>query len=124
MIIQVNNNKIYWEFIRSLRNDTRLSDSFVDHTYISQESQEKYMSKYGSSYYIYLLNNIPVGFIGVVNNDLRIAVHPDYYNKGIGTELLYSIIREYPFLDIKVRKTNISGQQFFDKHKLTYTLVD
>jgi ribosomal protein S18 acetylase RimI-like enzyme len=83
------------------------------------------MSKYGSNYYVFCLeNDVPIGFIGVVDNDLRIAIDPDYKTKGVGSKMLIFILKKYPTLDIKVRKTNISGQQFFDKHKLHYTLVD
>ena len=112
------------EFIRLLRLNKELKKSFIKSVEITQEQQESYMLKYGHLYYVCIDEyNNPVGFVGVVNNDLRIAVHPDHRNKGVGTFMLKYIL-EYFIPEIKVRKTNLNGQKFFYKHKLKYTVVD
>lgn len=120
-------NVRYREFIRQLRMDPRLKDSFVVSGYISKEEQHNYMEKHGLDYWVCLdIDDNPMGFIGVVDNDLRIAVHPDHRNKGVGSFMLDFIKRrvKYKNMKVKVRKTNPDGQKFFNKHKVPFTLVD
>lgn len=129
VILNVGYNETYREFVRSLRMDKRLKDSFVKWVNITKEQQEKYMNEWGYNYYICLDNKTPVGFIGVVEDDLRIAVHPDHRNKGVGSFMLKELqkLRDqgaYPNMKVKVRKTNPDGQRFFTKHKVPFTLVE
>ena len=70
-------SKKYWEFIRTLRNDKRVSDGFIQSTYITKEMQVEYMKKYSSYYYVVLINNTRTGYIGVINDDIRECTHRD-----------------------------------------------
>ncbi len=36
----------YWEFIRTLRNDERVLEGFIQNTNINEEMQSQYMKKY------------------------------------------------------------------------------
>lgn len=120
-------NDRYREFIRQLRMDPRLKDSFVVSGYISKEEQHNYMEKHGLDYWVCLdIDDNPMGFVGVVDDDLRIAVHPDHRGKGVGSFMLSFIKRraQYKNMKVKVRKTNPDGQKFFNKHKVPFTLVE
>jgi len=117
----------YREFIRKLRMNPELSKSFVKSNFISKSEQHEYMEKNGLDYWVCLDDDDkPMGFIGVVDDDLRIAVDPNHQHKGIGSFMLNFILNhnKYKNIKIKVRKGNSEGQKFFTKHNLSFTLVD
>ena len=61
----------YWDFVRVLRNT---NIGFVEQVNITSEQQNKYMAKHSDNYKICLVNNVPAGFIGIVDNDIRFAL--------------------------------------------------
>ena len=73
--------KEYWEFIRVLRNDKRVQEGFIKSDYITPEMQINYMKKHTQYYRIAILNNKPCGYIGVINNDIRVCTHPNFQGK-------------------------------------------
>jgi GNAT superfamily N-acetyltransferase len=85
--------KKYWEFIRVLRNDKRVLDGFIKSTYITKEMQEKYMQDYSKFYRVALLNNQPCGYVGVIEDDIRICTHPDFQGRGVGKFSLQHMVR-------------------------------
>ena len=88
----INNSEKYYEFIRILRTHEENIHGFKEKVEITPEDQLKYMSKYGQNYHICLLGDTPVGFIGEVDSDIRLAVHPDYKRKGIGKFMLNELM--------------------------------
>ena len=74
----VKNEEKYFEFIRNLRNNKENQKGFLEQVSITKEQQKNYMSKYGDDYYICLKENIPVGYIGVVDNDIRVCTDTKY----------------------------------------------
>ena len=71
-------NNEYWEFIRILRNDKRVLSGFIKSTYITEEMQIKYMNNHSQFYRIALVNGKPAGYVGVIDDDIRVCTHPDY----------------------------------------------
>ena len=71
------------------------------------------------------LNGRTVGYLQVRNESDRvylqnIALHPDFQNKGMGTELLNEVkaaatARQLP-VDLAVFRTNGSAQRFYERH--------
>ena len=78
----------YWEFVRLLRLDERVMDGFIEKMDITAEQQQTYMSKYSNCFRIALLNGKPAGYFGVIDDDIRVCVHPDFQRKGIATLLI------------------------------------
>jgi len=109
----VNCSNEYWEFIRILRNDKRVLDGFIESTYITKEMQEKYMQNYSKFYRVALLNNQPCGYIGVIEDDIRICTHPDFQNKGIGKFMLKEIMKIFPTAYGKVKINNEASLNLF-----------
>jgi ribosomal protein S18 acetylase RimI-like enzyme len=109
------NEKKYYEFIRFLRTHPKLQYGFVFQGEITKKQQEKYMKIYGKNYYICLYNDEPVGFIGVVNRDIRLAVHPDHQRKGVGIFMLNEIMKIYPDALGKVKVNNKKSMRLFKK---------
>jgi GNAT superfamily N-acetyltransferase len=103
----------YWEFVRLLRSDPRVQEGFIEQVDITTEQQNRYMQKHADSYRVALLEETPVGFVGVIDDDIRICTHPDYQGKGIGQFMLKGILEEYPTAYGKVKIENKSSRNLF-----------
>jgi len=124
----VKNKPLYYEFIRKLRNDERVQRGFIEVVNITQKQQEAYMKKYGDCFYICLLSETdkPVGYIGVINDDIRIATHPDYQNQGVGSFMIQEISKIFPDAQAKVKIDNDISMKLFKKagFKIKYYLLE
>lgn len=114
--ILVKNEEKYYEFIRKLRNDDNLINGFVNQTKITKEQQQQYMKVHKDEYFIALLNNEPVGFIGVVNRDLRLAVAKQHQKKGIATFMLQELMKITSDFNVQIKVDNIASLNFFKKN--------
>ena len=110
----VNNNIKYWDFIRNLRNDKRVNSGFIEDTYVSEKQQIEYMKKYSSCYRIALIDGNPVGYVGVIDNDIRICTHPDYQGMGVGKFMLNNCLKIWPHAEAKVKISNIKSLKLFE----------
>lgn len=120
----VKNSKKYWEFVRNLRNET--SGSFINTKRILDKEHKKYMKKHGKDYYILVVTNFsfvskeeqdfPIGFIGSVNGDLRLAIKPNFQGKDIGTYMLREYMKINPNFDVKVKIDNEQSLNFFRRN--------
>ena len=106
--------KQYWEFVRLLRIDVRVSDGFVNKSDISKDQQVVYMEQFSHNYRVALLEDKPVGFFGVIEDDIRICVHPDYQNQGIGKLIVKSCSLIWPNAVAKIKASNKSSQVLFE----------
>lgn len=110
----VHNEPKYYELIRELRTNPKNIHGFVERVEITPEQQVRYMIEHGKEYQICLLGDVPVGFVGVVNEDIRFAVHPDYHNKGIGKFMISKLILENQNVSAKVMHNNIASRRVFE----------
>ena len=110
----VENNIKYWDFIRNLRNDKRVNIGFIERTYVSKKQQIEYMKKYSSYYRVALLDGNPVGYLGVIDNDIRICTHPDYQGMGVGKFMLNNCLKIWPHAEAKVKIRNIKSLKLFE----------
>jgi GNAT superfamily N-acetyltransferase len=124
MVELVKCSEKYWEFVRNLRMDERVVDGFIQKVFISKADQIKYMSKYNDNYYIALFKEMPVGFAGVIDDDIRICTHPDHQNKGFGKFMLQQIKDLFPNAFGKVKINNESSKNLFEScgFKPTYII--
>lgn len=113
----------YWEFVRILRNDPRVQDGFIVSSNITQDQQKNYMKVYSDYYRIALLDNIPVGYVGVIEDDIRICTHPDYQGLGIGKFMLKEIMKEFPSAYGKVKINNEASKNLFKSVGFTETFI-
>ncbi|EKE03239.1 MAG: hypothetical protein ACD_20C00228G0005 [uncultured bacterium] len=114
--IFVKNEEKYFEFIRNLRNDDELVSGFIEQAKITREQQRQYMATHKDKYYISLLNDEPVGFIGVVDNDVRLAVKKEFQRKGIASFMLQELSRIYESFGVQVKEDNITSIELFKKN--------
>jgi GNAT superfamily N-acetyltransferase len=109
------NNKKYWEFIRLLRSDKRVQSGFVEQVKITRKEQEVYMNKYNNNYYICLCDDIPSGYIGEVDGNIRLCTAPEYQGKGIGSFMIREITKIRPNIFAKIKLDNWSSLKAFEK---------
>jgi GNAT superfamily N-acetyltransferase len=114
MVTIVKCEKKYWDFVRELRMNPAVISGFIQTTPITKEDQEKYMSKNSEKFLIALFNNEPAGFIGVIDNDIRVCTHPDYQNKKVGKALVKAIELQFPEAFAKIKINNIPSQKLFE----------
>jgi GNAT superfamily N-acetyltransferase len=109
----VKNNHSYWEFIRNLRNHKDIKQGFVAQEHITKEVHMEYMTRYGNQYLICLCDNIPAGFAGSVEGDIRVATHPDFLRLGVARHLISAVQEKYPASMAKVKIENQASLELF-----------
>lgn len=123
---KVGNNSSSREYVRILRNYYK--DYFINNQEIDLETHENFMNLHSEHYYLltkevppYDINNLDktnellIGFIGVVDGDVRLAVHPLFLKQGYGKKMLEFITKEYPNCHSKVKKDNASNLFLFER---------
>ena len=103
----------YWEFVRLLRTDERVVDGFVENVQITPPQQQAYMEKYSDSYRIALFNGEPAGFVGVVDDDIRVCTHPNFQGKGLGKFMIDECMKIWPTAYAKVKLGNVASDKLF-----------
>ena len=107
-------SQTYWEFVRTLRNDERVLDGFIQSTHITKEMQDTYMNQNSKYYQIALMDNTPVGYVGVIDNDIRVCTQPGYQGNGIGKFMITKCIEMWPNAFAKVKLNNTASIKLFE----------
>lgn len=113
MLRLVNNEEKYYEFIFKLRFCDENIESFVIQTVPSYNDHYSYMLKYNDNYYICLDGDNPVGFIGVIDDDIRLATIHNKKNQGIGKFMVNELMEKYPNAIAKVKIDNQASLKLF-----------
>jgi RimJ/RimL family protein N-acetyltransferase len=111
----VQNKYVYWDFIRKLRNLDGVREGFIEQEIISEEDHESYMKENSSFFYICLDKSIPIGYIGIIENDIRVATHPDYQGKGVASFMVNEIMKINKNAVAKVKIDNIPSLKLFER---------
>ena len=106
-------SKEYWEFVRKLRMDGRVVDGFLETTPITEEQQTKYMTNNSQYYRIVLVDGQPAGYVGVLNDDIRVCTHPDFWGMGVGKFMIKSAMAIWPTAYAKVKHGNMASDKLF-----------
>ena len=114
MVTIVKCEKKYWDFVRQLRMNPKVISGFIQTTPITEEDQNKYMIKNSNNFLIALFNGEPAGFIGVIDNDIRVCTHPDFQNKKVGKCLVQAILKQFPEAFAKIKIDNTPSQKLFE----------
>ena len=110
----VNCDRKYWEFIRTLRNDKRVVSGFIQSTYITKDMQQEYMEKYSNCFRVALLDNEPVGYVGVIEDDIRVCTHPNHQGRGVGKFMINKCMEIWPTAFAKVKVDNQASLKLFE----------
>ena len=114
MYTLIKNTSDYWDFILELRNDPRVKIGFVQQKEISRQDHSMYMQAFGDSFYICLDNDIPIGYIGVIDRDIRVATHPDHQGKGVAKFMVEELMKRHPDSFAKVKLENEASLRLFE----------
>jgi ribosomal protein S18 acetylase RimI-like enzyme len=109
----VNCTEEYWEFVRTLRNDERVINGFVEFEYITPEMQTRYMERYSTMYRVVLVDGVAAGYFGVLWGDIRVCTHPDFQGRGIGKFMIEECTKIWPNSVARVKLENIPSNKLF-----------
>jgi len=109
----VKNSPKYWNFIRELRN--RVKEGFIQQKHITEIQQAEHMLKYNNNYWVCLADEKPVGYVGVIDDDIRIATHPEHQGHGVGYFMINEIMKLFPNAAAKVKLDNEASLRLFEK---------
>ena len=108
-----------WDFILQVRNAGK--EGFMDTGLINVKTHESFMLKNAKNYFIASVKGMDVGFIGEVQRDVRLAIHPDFAGKGYGSKMIdlyterFDNEKREDYLTATVKTDNISSIKSFEK---------
>jgi len=82
---------------------------------ISAEQQQAYMKQFSDYFYICLYGEEPAGYIGVIEDDIRVATHPKFQNSGIASFMINNIKTLFPKASAKIKISNNASLAVFKK---------
>ena len=109
----VKNSPKYWNFIRQLRNGAK--EGFIQQQHITKIQQAEHMLKYNNNYWVCVIDEKPVGYVGVIDNDIRVATHPEHQGHGVGSFMINEIMNLFPDAVAKVKLDNEASLKLFEK---------
>jgi len=104
---------VHWDAILEIRNENR--EGFGDSSMIRSGAHCKYMFNHFSNYLLCVENDEVLGFIGHVNNDIRLATQKTYQKKGIGKFMVEGFMKKYPEALAKVKLDNEASLKLFER---------
>ena len=113
----------YYDFVREMRMHPENAAGFLEAANITEEQQKEYMNKFKNCYFVCLIGGTPVGYVGVIDGDIRICTDPTKTGRGVGTFMLKEIIKKFPEATGRIKKDNFSSQKIFDKCGVPYKLI-
>tara|TARA_R100001443_G_scaffold63417_1_gene73206 strand:+ start:918 stop:1286 length:369 start_codon:yes stop_codon:yes gene_type:complete len=116
-------SETHYEFIRNLRMHPKNLKWFLNQSEITAEDQVNYMEKHAQDYRVCLLYGEPVGYVGVIENDIRICTHPSFAGNGVGYFMLSEIKKLYPEATGKILKHNTASRKLFEKCKIPFEVL-
>ncbi|MDG1051155.1 MAG: GNAT family N-acetyltransferase [Planctomycetota bacterium] len=114
----------HYEPIRKMRLHPANQPGFLEQRPFSQADQERYMAANADKYIVCLLGEEPVGYAGVIENDIRICTDPDFKKRGIGAAMLREIARRFPNARAKILRDNKASQALFRRSGVPFEVID
>jgi len=93
--------------------DGRVIGGFLETTVITEEQQNKYMIGNAHNYRIALVDGKPAGYVGVIEDDIRVCTHPDFQGMGVGKFMIEECMKIWPTAYAKVKIGNIASDKLF-----------
>ena len=57
----------------------------------------------------------PIGFVGCVEDDIRVAVAHEYQGNGLAVQMIELISKKYPTGKVKIKVDNTASRRAFEK---------
>ena len=71
------------------------------------------MKGYSQYYRIALVNQTPAGYVGVIDDDIRVCTHPDFQKLGVGKFMISEMMNIVPSAYAKVKIDNDASKNLF-----------
>jgi len=120
----VPNSTWHWEFIRKLRNDPDIQKYLIEQVNITPEQQFEYMSKYNDCYYICVAHELPIGYIGIKDNEIGLVVLPAIRRHGAGKFMLTKMRKLHPKCYARIKPDNIASIKLFESCGFIFKRVE
>jgi ribosomal protein S18 acetylase RimI-like enzyme len=122
----LNNAEKFWEFIRQLRNHPDVKEGFIQQGEISRDEHWEYMNKHSSCFYVCLYKNKLAGYVGCIEDDIRVATHPDFQGHGVAHYMITELMKRHPAAIAKVKIQNAASVKLFEScgFKKIYYLLE
>jgi ribosomal protein S18 acetylase RimI-like enzyme len=104
----------HWEFVRNLRNHPEVKKGFINQQNIDWLTHKRYMSAHSKDYWVLLKDGNPIGFVGSVDGDIRIAIVPEESGNGYGKILINHVMEQRPLSQAKVKLKNEASIRMFE----------
>ena len=103
----------YWDFVLEVRNLTS-KGFFIQDRGLKSDHVDFMLENYDT--YRICINefDMPLGFVAHVDNDIRIATHPECQGEGVATFMLNEFMLEFPEAVAKVKYDNIASLNLFE----------
>lgn len=102
----------FWNDILLIRNEDK--ESFDKQHEISSEEHGKFMTINSINYRIATINGKFAGFVGIVNEDIRVGVKKEYRKMGIGKFMINEFCKIFEINHAKIKINNIASQKLFE----------
>ena len=101
----------YWDFIYTLRH--RLRDGFINQGHFSEQDHVGFMEINQKNYMVCVDKDKPLGFVGSINGDIRVAVSPSHQKSGVGKFMVENLLKKNPNVYAKVKIENKASLNLF-----------
>lgn len=117
-----------WDAILLIRNHPSNCLWFGNPEFITPKVHHAFMSEKGQNYWVCELEDkIIAGWIGVVEGDIRVCVHPRFKQHGLATKMMQFLYDNEPTLMktafAKVKSNNVGSLKLFEKFGFVQTYV-
>tara|TARA_R110000851_G_scaffold32293_2_gene86764 strand:+ start:1553 stop:1987 length:435 start_codon:yes stop_codon:yes gene_type:complete len=103
--------KKYWDTILQIRNENR--EGFGNTKVIDKKTHYAFFKKYGEFYYVCVESPHVLGFIGHLDEDIRVATNKKFQNKGVGKFMVEEFMKLQPNAFAKIKSGNIKSLKLF-----------
>lgn len=87
---------------------------FIQQKQITPEEHTRYMKKNSKFFYICIDKGEFLGYVGVIEHDIRVATHPKHQKKGVAKFMINEIMKIRPNAFAKVKLENEASLKLFE----------
>ena len=102
----------HWNDVLEIRNENH--EGFGDTEIITASVHYLYMTQHSKNYLICTHLKRAIGFIGHVDNDIRLATRKEYQRRGVAKLMLEEFQKKFPNCIAKVKKNNKASLKLFE----------
>jgi len=103
----------HWDDVLEIRNENR--EGFGNSDVIPPEDHFEYMTRHSKNYLICVHLKKVIGFIGHLENDIRLGTRKEHQRRGVAKLMVESFMEKYPEAFAKIKLDNEASLKLFEK---------